>query len=244
MKLAERRVLLVGAGGLGSPAGTLLARAGVGELVVLDDDIVELSNLQRQTLYEPEQAGQSKACCAAERLAGEAAAAGHAHTRVIAREQRLLPAHALELVREFDLVVEGSDNYATKFLTADSCNLARVPCVQAGAVRWVGWALGCVPGQSACLRCVFEDVPAGPDQGCSVAGVVGPVVGVVGALQAGIALRLLGGQSEAAGVLHHYRALEGALRRRPLTPNPGCPGCSGEIAHIDPTRYTARDCAA
>jgi molybdopterin/thiamine biosynthesis adenylyltransferase len=142
------------------------------------------------------------------------------------------------------LVVEGSDNYPTKFLTADSCSLARVPCVQAGAVRWVGWALGCVPGQSACLRCVFEDVPPGPDQGCSQAGVVGPVVGVVGALQAGIALRLLGGHTQAAGVLHHYRALEGALRRRPVAPNPRCPACSGEIARIDPARYTAPDCAA
>src|SRR6185312_6880422 len=187
--LADKRVLLVGAGGLGSPAGTLLARAGIGYLEVLDDDVVELSNLQRQTLYSEADVGQPKAARAAERLRELARAEGHAHTHVRAREGRLRPDIALDLVREFDLVVEGSDNYPTKFLTADSCQLARVPCVQAAAVRWVGWVLGAAPGASACLRCVFEDIPEGPDQGCATAGVIGPVVGVMGALQASVALQ-------------------------------------------------------
>jgi molybdopterin/thiamine biosynthesis adenylyltransferase len=244
MTLAQKRVLLVGAGGLGSPVGTLLARAGVGELVVLDDDLVEASNLQRQTLYTADQTGQGKAACAARQLTREAELAGHRHTRVQPREQRLRPENALELIGEFDLVVEGSDNYPTKFLTADGCSLMRVPCVQAGAVRWGGWVLGSVPGETGCLRCAFEDIPEGPERGCSQAGVIGPVVGVVGALQAGIALRLLLGQSAAAGVLHHYRALAGSLRKTLIARAAHCPACTGAITHVDPARYTSRDCAA
>jgi adenylyltransferase/sulfurtransferase len=240
----EKRVLLVGAGGLGSPAGTLLARAGLGYLEVLDDDVVDLSNLQRQTLYAERDVGQPKAAVAAEALLRHARAAGHTHTLVQPREGRLRPDLALDLVREFDLVVEGSDNYPTKFLTADSCSLAGVPCVQAAAVRWVGWTLGCAPGHSACLRCVFEDIPEGPDRGCATAGVVGPVVGVMGALQAGIALQLLHGVSAAAGVLQHYRALDGVLRRTAIARSPHCPLCSGSITAVDPARYVPPDCAA
>ena len=241
--LADKRVLLVGAGGLGAPVATLLARAGVGAIEVADDDSIELSNLHRQTLYAREQVGQSKSAAAAARIEFEARSAGQP-TRAIARELRVYPDRALELVAGFDLVVEGADNYPTKFLVADACAVARVACVQAGAVRWVGWAFGSLPGESACLRCVFEDVPAGPDRGCSVAGVIGPVVGAVGALQAGIALQLLRGRREAAGVLHHYRALSGSLRRSRVSRNPACPLCSGEIFTIDAARYLPRDCAA
>lgn len=242
--LRDKRVLMIGAGGLGSPAGTLLAQAGIGYLEVLEDDVVELSNLQRQTLYSQDDVGLSKAQRAAEQLRRLAHAAGHTHTEVHAREGRLRPDCALSRVQGFDLVIEGSDNYPTKFLTADACQLARVSCVQAAAVRWVGWTLGCVPGQSACLRCVFEDIPEGPDQGCATAGVIGPVVGVMGALQASIALRLLLGQHKAAGVLHHYRALAGALRQTRIARSPLCPACNGQLTVVDPNRYQPPDCAA
>lgn len=240
--LAGKSALLVGAGGLGSPAGTLLARAGVGRIRVLDDDVVEESNLQRQTLYSRADVGASKALCAAECLRHEAQSAGHTHVCVQAHEGRLLPDTAAELVRGFDLVVEGSDNYPTKFLTADACFLAGVPCVQAGAVRWVGWVLGSIPGRSACLRCVFEDIPPGPDRGCATAGVIGPVVGVIGALQAATALRILSGDSAAAGVLHHYRALEGSLRRTSVPPSQSCPMCNGQMTRLDEARYAAPGC--
>ena len=242
--LGDKRVLLVGAGGLGSPAGTLLARAGVGLLEVLDDDLVEESNLQRQTLYTRADVGAPKASCAAQRLRSEAQLAGHSHVHVRAHEGRLTPADALALVRDFDLVVEGADNYPTKFLTADACSLAGVPCVQAGAVRWVGWVLGSLPGRSACLRCVFEDIPEGPDRGCATAGVIGPVVGVIGALQAATALRLLTGDAAAAGVITHYRALDGALRRAAVPRSADCPACNGQMTRIDQARYAAPECAA
>ncbi len=234
--LADKRVLLVGAGGLGAPVAALLARSGVGTIEVADEDRIELSNLHRQTLYAPSEVGQSKSRVAAARIEAEARGAGF-HTRAVAREMRVYPDRALGLVAGFDLVVEGSDNYPTKFMISDACSVARVPCVQAGAVRWVGWAFGALPGSSACLRCVFEDIPEGPDRGCSVAGVVGPVVGVMGALQASIAIQLLRGQHDAAGVLHHYRALTGALRRTRVARSTACPSCSGRIAGIEASRY-------
>ncbi|HKU39047.1 MAG TPA: ThiF family adenylyltransferase, partial [Polyangiales bacterium] len=181
---------------------------------------------------------------AAARIEAEARAAGHAGTRAVAREMRVYPAQALDTVRGFDLVVEGADNYPTKFLIADACALASVPCVQAGAVRWVGWAFATLPGRSACLRCVFEDVPEGPDRGCSVAGVLGPVVGVVGALQAALALQLLAGRAQAAGVLHHYQALRSGLRRSRIERRADCALCTGRITDLDVARYLPRDCAA
>jgi molybdopterin/thiamine biosynthesis adenylyltransferase len=240
---AGKRVLLVGAGGLGCPVGTLLARAGVGYLEILDDDVVDASNLHRQTLYRVDDVGQSKAQVAAQRLREEAARVGVAISTV-AREKRLYPEVGLDTVQGFDLVVEGTDNYPSKFLAADACALAEVPCVQAGAVRWGGWAFGSLPGRSACLRCVFEDIPPGPDRGCAEAGVIGPVVGVVGALQAAIALRLLAGDTRAAGTLHHYRALPGSgnLRRTAVERSSHCPLCSGMWQSLDAARYSA--CAA
>jgi molybdopterin/thiamine biosynthesis adenylyltransferase len=240
MSLAGKRVLLVGAGGLGSPVGSLLAQSGVGELEVLDDDVIELSNLHRQTLFTAADVGASKATVAAQRLA----AISSGRTRVLAREQRLDPSTALALVAGFDVVVEGTDNFPSKFLTSDACALAGVPCVQAGAVRWVGWTMAALPAQSACLRCVFEDIPSGPDRGCSEAGVVGPVVGVVGALQAALALRILRGETRAAGVLHHYRALTGTLRARPIDRASRCPVCSGAWKTLDASRYAPQECAA
>ena len=241
---ANKRVLLVGAGGLGAPVAALLARAGIGMIEVLDDDRVELSNLHRQTLYTQSDVGLSKAACAAKRIEQESRDAGHWHVRGVAREMRLYPATATALVRGFDLVIEGADNYPTKFLTCDACALAKIPCVQAGAVRWVGWAMASIPGSSACLRCAFEDIPTGPDRGCSAAGVLGPVVGVIGALQASLALRLLLGDASAAGSLHHYRGLTGALRERRIARGSSCPTCSGQIQTLDAARYLPQECAA
>jgi adenylyltransferase/sulfurtransferase len=161
----------------------------------------------------------------------------------VARESRILPDTALELVHGFDLVLEGADNFATKFLCADACSLAGVPLVQAGAVRWVGWALASVPAQSACLRCVFEDIPQGREDTCAQSGVVGPVVGVLGALQAALAIRLLRGEVAAAGVLYSYDGLAGSLRSRAVRRRPTCDLCAGVISDTNSSRY-APECAA
>ena len=241
--VTKARVLLVGAGGLGSPAARVLAESGVGAITVLDDDTVDESNLHRQTLFDDADVGAPKVDVAVARIADIARAAGHT-TEVRGHGTRLLPDNAPGWIGDHDLVVEGADNFATKFLTADAAALAGVPAVQAGAVRWNGWAFAGVPGRSACLRCVFEDIPRDRVETCAEAGVIGPVVGVLGALEAALALRLLSGDSRAAGELWSYRGLAGGLRATRVRKRRGCPLCEGEITDLRIERYRAPSCAA
>ena len=233
---AAHRVLVVGAGGLGSPVLRLLAASGVGHVTIVDDDLVDESNLHRQTLYTGRDVGQSKVERAA-RVLRELAP----ELSVRAVEGRFVPATATELLSGHTLVVEGADNLATKFLVADAAHLAGVPAVQAGAVRWAGWALCALP-ESACLRCLFEDIPRDRMETCAEAGVVGPVVGVLGGLQAALVYRLLQGKRP-AGELWHYDALKGALRKTFVRRRSDCPLCAGEIQDLRMERYTAA-CAA
>jgi adenylyltransferase/sulfurtransferase len=221
----------------------VLARSGIGEITVIDDDTIDASNLHRQVLFNAADVGLSKAAMAADRLEQEARRCGNRLT-CVARENRVLPASAIEIVNDFDLVVDGADNFATKFLLADACAIAKVPLVQAGAVRWVGWAFASVPGQGPCLRCVFEDVPRDQPETCAEAGVVGPVVGAMGALQAALAIRILLDDRSAAGELWSYRALDGQLRRRTVGSNPACPLCRGELTGTPAERYAPACCAA
>jgi adenylyltransferase/sulfurtransferase len=214
----------------------LLARSDVGHLTIVDDDLVDPSNLHRQTLYTDADLGQPKTQRAAEtvrKLAPELS------IRTV--EGRFVPDTAQGLLREHDLVVEGADNLATKFLVADAAHLAGIPAVQAGAVRWSGWAFCALPG-AACLRCLFEDIPRDRVETCAEAGVVGPVVGVLGALQAAFAFRLVAGERP-AGELWHYEALRGALRKTEVRRRGECSLCSGEIQDLRQERYSAA-CAA
>jgi molybdopterin/thiamine biosynthesis adenylyltransferase len=220
-----------------------LARSGIGHMTVLDDDTVELSNLPRQTLFDAADLGRSKASLLPPRLEAEALRSGNRLT-CVARENRLRPDNAVEIVSDFDLVVEGADNFATKFLAADACAIAKVPLVQAGVVRWVGWAFASAPGASACLRCVFEDVPSDRAESCAEAGVVGPVVGSVAALAASLAIRVLIGDSAAAGTLYSYRALTGSLRGHQAPRSATCPLCAGHFTSTPLERYAPPSCAA
>lgn len=233
---AGHRVLVVGAGGLGSPVLRLLAQSSVEHLTVVDDDRVEESNLHRQTFYTEEDIGRLKTTCVRERLLDMAP-----HLSVTVVEGRFVPSTALELLAGHTLVVEGADNLATKFLVADAAHLAEVPAVQAGVVRWNGWAWCGLP-DAACLRCLFEDIPRGGIETCAAAGVVGPVVGVLGGLQAALVFRLLAGERP-GGELWHYQGLEGVLRRTRVGRRPDCPLCSGDIQDLRMERYTAA-CAA
>ncbi len=237
------RVLMVGAGGLGCPAAIVLAKSGVGRIDIADDDVVDVSNVQRQTLFDLGDAGRPKATLAAQRLIEIAQRAGHA-LQSAAIETRVLPDNAREMITGYDLVIEGADNFATKFLIADACRIAGVSVVQAGAVRWSGWALGVDASSGACLRCVFEDVPRGVQDTCAAAGVVGPVVGAVAAMQAAIALRMLLKDARAAGQLVRYTALDGRVRRTALARQARCPLCAGEITDTRVERYVPADCAA
>jgi molybdopterin/thiamine biosynthesis adenylyltransferase len=232
----EPRVLVVGAGGLSSPVLRLLATRDVAQLTIVDDDVVDESNLHRQTLYTDDDVGRSKV-----ERAKAAIEALHPGLSVSAVEGRFVPDTAMSLLSGQTLVVEGADNLATKFLVADAAHIAGVPAVQAGAVRWAGWAFCALPG-SACLRCLFEDIPRDRVETCAEAGVVGPVVGVLGALQAALAFRLLEGERP-EGELWHYDALRGALRKTFVRRRSDCPLCNGEIQDLRVERYTAA-CAA
>jgi molybdopterin-synthase adenylyltransferase len=229
-----RGVLVVGAGGLSCPVLSVLVDSGVTRLTLLDDDRVEVSNLHRQPLYEDRDVGRLKVEAAAEALARRVPTGTLALRCVV---DRLAPDNALSLFERHALVIEGSDNYATKFLAADAARVVGVPIVQAGAVRFAGWALGVLPTEGPCMRCIFEDIPRGQPETCNIAGVLGPVVGVLGALEATLALELLHGHTRAAGVLWSFDALEGGLRRRRVQARADCALCRGDIRDLSSDRY-------
>lgn len=233
------KVLVVGMGGLGCPAALALAGAELTHLGIADDDEVDVTNLHRQILFEEEDVGRSKVEAAVERLSKRAP-----RTRVVGHATRLLPENALELVSSYDVVIEGSDNFATKFLTSDACLLGGRPVVQGAAVRWHGTALAVGPRGGPCYRCLFEDLPRERAPNCEDAGVVGPVVGVIGAVLADLALRLARGE-DVAGTLVTFDGKTMAARRRRVAARPGCALCGARtIRTIDRARYEgALECA-
>jgi molybdopterin/thiamine biosynthesis adenylyltransferase len=233
---ASARVLVVGLGGLGCPAAMVLARSGLGVIGLCDDDEVECTNLHRQILYAEADVGASKVEAAARALAK-----GAPGVTLRQHRARLLPDEAVRTVSEYDLVLEGADNFATKFLAADACAIAGVPVVHASAVRWVGTALAVGRAGRPCYRCLFEDPPGGPDApNCAEAGVMGPVVGVVAAAQVDLALALLDGR-DVAGELVTFDGRTGTLRRRTIVRRHDCPLCGDEprIGRIEPQTYAA-----
>jgi molybdopterin/thiamine biosynthesis adenylyltransferase len=234
MSRADSKVLFIGVGGLGCPASRVLAESGVGTLLLVDDDVVSLSNLHRQILFDAADVGQPKAPLAAAKLRALGA-------QVEVHETRFVPENARELLQGVDLVVEGADNLATKFLAADAAQLCKIPIVHAGAVRWGGWALASdykPQHHSPCLRCLFEDVPTSQVDNCEFAGVVGPVVGALGALEALLALRMLDGE-DAGGTLFRLDGLRPSLRQTRFRTRPGCPHSRGEIKTLVRSRYAA-----
>ncbi len=242
MSFERRAVLVVGVGGLGCPAALALASAGVGRLVLADDDVVDETNLHRQILFSEGDVGSNKLDAAARALTRE-----HPGTRVELVRSRFLPENGRQLARSVDLVVEGADNYATKFLVADACRIEDRPVVHGSGVRWRATAWAVSSAGAPCLRCLFEDLPEGEAQpNCAEAGVMGPVVGFAGALMADLALRLLSGDPSATGHIHTYDGLTDTLRAVEVRPRAACPLCGPGrgIFDIDETRYTGRSCAA
>jgi molybdopterin/thiamine biosynthesis adenylyltransferase len=239
--LAGKSVLVVGAGGLGCPALLALVRAGVGRIAIADDDRVEETNLHRQTLYGDRDIGRDKLDAALEALAREA----FPGQKLEAVRTRLLPENARELVRAHDVVLEGADNFATKFLCADACRLEARPVVHGAAVRFRATVWSVAAEGRPCYRCLFEDLP-GDDAGlsCAEAGVLGPVVGLAGALMADLAVDVLL-QTPRHGRLYAYDGLRDRLREVPVTPRTDCALCGFRptISRIDELCYTAPHCA-
>jgi molybdopterin-synthase adenylyltransferase len=220
--VAEARVLVVGAGALGSPVALYLAGAGVGRLGILDDDAVELSNLHRQLLHFTPDVGVPKAESAASKLR-------FLNPDVVIEpyRTRFEPANAAALVEGQDLVVDCSDAFATRYAVNAACCAARVPLVEAGVSGFSGLVMTVRPGESACYRCAFPAEPADAP-GCAEAGVLGPAAGVVGSLQALEALRLLAGLE--GGLLDGFLQvdlLQHAYLRVRVTRRADCPDCGG-----------------
>jgi molybdopterin/thiamine biosynthesis adenylyltransferase len=230
--------LVVGVGGLGCPAAWALAHAGVGLIGLCDDDVVERTNLHRQVLFHDADVGSPKVAAAAQRLRGLGASSIRTH------DHRLLPENAVDVVAGYDIVLEGSDNFATKFLASDACRIARVPVVHASAVRWVGTALAVGPAGRPCYRCLFEDVPVEDAPNCSEAGVMGPVVGVVAAAQVDLALAIVDGLA-VAGHLVTVDGRSRSARRRVAAVRADCELCGPEprIRRIDAATYLSPPCA-
>ena len=215
-RLKNSRVAVVGAGGL--------AAAGVGRISVVDSDLLELTNLQRQVIFRTDEVGRSKAEAAAEHLQSLNPA-----IEVQAVRARLTAENATGLLRGHDLVVETSDNFETKFLVNDTAIGLAIPLVLAGILRFEGQVMAIdITRGGGCYRCLFEDMPPAdlvPD--CSSAGVLGAVAGVVGALQAVEALKVLTGAGQPLfGQLLVMDFLTGLFRRIALPPNPSCRTCA------------------
>lgn len=223
--LARASVLVVGAGGLGAPVLLYLAAAGVGRLVVVDDDTVALSNLQRQPIFATTDVGRRKVDAAAERLA-----ALNPHVTVEPHALRLDDAAAARLVHPADLVLDGSDNFPTRYRLNAACVAAGKPLVAAAMSRWEGQlALWHPAGGGPCYACVF---PEPPDPAltppCALAGVVGALPGVMGSMMAMEALKALTGAGRPLrSALLLYDALDAEVRRVRTRPRPDCPVCHG-----------------
>lgn len=231
--------LIVGVGGLGCPAALALARAGVA-LRLCDDDRVELHNLHRQILFSDRDVGRDKLDAAKEALL----AAGAPHVELF--RDRLVPETASQLFERVAVVVEGADNFATKFLAADAGHLYGVPVVHGAAVRWHGTALLASQGGEPCYRCLFEDLlPSELSPSCATAGVVGPAVGVIGALLADLALDVLLGEGDRAGFIFSFDGKSGQMRRTRISPRPSCDLCgeTASIRSILAERYWPPTCA-
>src|SRR4051812_27638478 len=241
--LQHRSALVVGVGGLGCPVALALATAGVGRIVLCDDDTVDVTNLHRQILFSEADVGTDKLDAAQRELYRAGARPGS----IELVRSRFLPENARTLARSVDVVIEGADNFATKFLAADACFLEARPVVHGAAVRLRATVL-CVAALGApCYRCLFEDLPGGAAApNCAEAGVLGPVVGLAGALMADRALSVLLGDASVFGRLVSYDAKADRIRELTLTGRSSCALCGGEpqIDSITYERYTAPSCAA
>jgi len=221
-RLRASSVLIVGAGGLGSPAALYLAAAGVGRLGLVDHDRVELSNLQRQVLYDTDSVGTPKLASARTRLAGL-----NPDVAVETFEARLDSGNALEILEGWDFVIDGSDNFPTRYLVNDACVMLGTPFAYGAILRFEGQASVFAAPDGPCYRCLFRDPPP-PDlvPNCAEAGVLGVLPGIVGSIQANEAIKWLAGIGEPlAGRLLLIDALRMEFRSLDIAPDPECVVC-------------------
>ena len=224
-KLLSSKVLIIGAGGLGSPAALYLAAAGVGTIGIIDADKVDLTNLQRQIIHHTGDVGTVKVKSAENKI------------REINPDVTVKTYHQLakadnirEIIRNYDFVIDGTDNFGAKFLINDACYFEKKPFSHAGILKFYGQLITVLPGQTTCYRCIFNaPPPAGVVPSCSQAGVLGVLAGVIGSLQATEAIKhLLGLGKLLTNTMLTYNALTMKFREIKLNRNPDCPLCGSK----------------
>ncbi len=234
-RLKAARVLCIGAGGLGSPAALYLAAAGVGTLGLIDPDEVDRSNLQRQILHSTSDVGRPKLESARDRIA-----AANPNLTVQLHPGSFSASNAMEVVRDYDVVIDGSDNFPTRYLSSDVCVFSRKPNIYGSVYRFDGQATVFAPHLGGpCYRCLFpEPPPAGTVPNCAEAGVLGVLPGVIGMLQAIEALKLILGLGDSLlGRLLHFDALKMKFREFKLRRDPECPVCGEHRSIMEPIDY-------
>ena len=235
-KIGQAKVLVVGAGGLGSPIAFYLAAAGVGALGLIDPDKVDLTNLQRQIIHHTSDIGRPKVASAREKVA-----ALNPDVKVITYPESLNAENALAIFREFDYVIDGVDNFPAKFLINDAAYFAEKPLIHGGILRFDGQLFTILPGESACYRCVFPEAPpAGIVPSCQEAGVLGALAGLIGTLQGTEVLKLiLGIGTPLTNRILTYNALTATFREVPIRRSSDCPLC-GDVPRITTLKMDAQ----
>ncbi|MFH7325166.1 HesA/MoeB/ThiF family protein [Desulfurivibrio sp. C05AmB] len=239
-KIAAARVLIVGAGGLGCPAALYLAAAGIGTIGIVDGDTVDLSNLQRQIAHHTKDVGREKVLSAAEKMT-----AINPDVQVRTYQMLLCADNIRDVIREYDFVIDGTDNFPTKFLVNDACVMESIPFSHGGILRFDGQTTTVVPGQSACYRCTFRQPPP-PDAvpTCSQAGVLGAIAGMLGTIQAAEALKHATGIGQLlTDTLLSFNALNMSFRRVPLRRQENCPICGTAPTITELVDYQQTACA-
>ncbi len=221
-RLKAAKVLLIGAGGLGSPLGLYLAAAGVGRIGLVDFDVVDSSNLQRQIIHGTKDVGRSKLASARERIEDV-----NPNVAVTTYETRLSSENALEIVADYDIVIDGTDNFPTRYLVNDACVLLGKPNVYGSIFRFEGQASVFATGEGPCYRCLYpEPPPPGLVPSCAEGGVLGVLPGIVGTIQANEAIKIIIGKGEPLiGRLLLFDALKMRFREFRVRKNPECPVC-------------------
>ena len=221
-KILNARVIVVGAGGLGSPCSLYLASAGIGKIGIIDSDEVDLSNLQRQILHSTRKVGVSKADSAKETLT-----AINDDVEVIPYKVRLSSENIMDIIKDYDIVIDGSDNFATKYLVNDACVLSGKPLSHAGIYRFDGQVTTIMPKKGPCYRCLFkEPPPPGMAPSCQEGGILGAVAGVIGTIQANEVLKFVLGIGDLlVGKMLIFDALTSTFRKVKIPKDPDCPIC-------------------
>lgn len=233
-KLLNGSVLIIGAGGLGAPAALYLAAAGVGHIGIVDADEVDLSNLQRQVIHATADIGKAKV-----KSAKESMEAINPDVKVSTYRMFVDSTNVRELIREYDFIIDGTDNFPAKFLINDACVLEKKPFSHAGIIRFQGQLMTYVPGEGPCYRCVFKNPPpkdAVPT--CKQAGVIGAMAGTIGTLQAMEAIKYLIGKGDLlTGKLLTYDALKMEFRKINLKKDCNCAVCGEHPTILEPIDY-------